>query len=99
MPGVGQQRAFQAAFPDGLLLKFPRSSSEILRDFKWLRSYRYGIMHLGGGSPADLKQRCEHASSLLGWDAPYAEHVLDLPGLRQDNGEWPAVLETENLSG
>jgi biotin carboxylase len=92
MPSGVMQRAFHAAYPDGLLLQFPKSSSEIQRDFKWLRSYRYGIVHLGGSSPIDLRRRCEHASALLGWTPPYAEHVLDLPGLSGTDGDWPDVL-------
>ena len=42
------------------------------RDFKWLGSHRYGIVHLGGRDAADLRRRCEAASALLGWPAPYA---------------------------
>lgn len=99
MPGPSDQRAFGALFDDGLLLQFPKLTSEIQRDFKWLRSYRYGIMHLGGDNPADLRQRCETASALLGWVAPYAEYVSDVPGLSADSAAWPGALETENLSG
>jgi hypothetical protein len=43
------------------------------RDFKWLGSYRYGILHLGGRDTADLHQRCTTASALLGWPAPCPE--------------------------
>jgi len=99
MPAASGQRAFHAAFADGLLLQFPKLTSEIQRDFKWLNSYRYGIMHLGGDNAADLKQRCEKASELLGWVAPYAEYVSDVPGLSKDSADWPGALETENLSG
>ena len=54
MPAASGQRAFHAAFADGLLLQFPKLTSEIQRDFKWLRSDCFGIVHLGGDSPADL---------------------------------------------
>lgn len=94
MPGPARQAAFRKTYPDGLLLPFPKSHGEIQRDFKWLRSYRYGIMHLGGDSPADLKRRCEHASSLLGWLPPYTEHVRDLPGIAAADGDWPTSLGT-----
>jgi hypothetical protein len=96
MPMASEQRAFYAAFPDGLLLQFPKLPRQIQRDFKWLDSYRYGIIHLGGDNPADLRRRCEHASSLLGWTAPYVEYATDLPGLSADSDDWPAALETEN---
>ncbi|MDJ0871860.1 MAG: ATP-grasp domain-containing protein [Gammaproteobacteria bacterium] len=95
MPTASQRRAFRAASPDGLLLQFPKSSSQIQRDFKWLGSYRFGIVHLGGGSPADLARRCEHASAVLGWTAPYVEDATDLPEFTETGAAWPA---TENAS-
>ena len=98
VPTVNQRRVFNAAFPDGLLLEFPKSPSQILRDFKWLGSYRFGIVHLGGDSPSDLAQRCEHASSLLGWTAPYIEHPADLPGFSGSAEALAAVTVTENAS-
>ncbi len=57
-------------FPDHLLLQFPKTGHSLQRDFKWLGSYRYGIMHLGGKDEADLHERCQRASALLGWAAP-----------------------------
>jgi biotin carboxylase len=73
LPSVGQTQAFQNAFPDALLFPYPKSAGSIARDHKWLGSYRYGITHLGGTDAADLRARCEAASALLGWEAPYAE--------------------------
>jgi len=99
MPTVSEQRAFSVAFPDGLLLQFPKSASQIRRDFKWLGSYRFGIVHLGGDSPADLARRCKHASSVLGWTAPYVEYATDLPGFTHNGDAWPAAMGTENASG
>jgi len=98
MPSASKQRAFSTAFPDGLLLQFPKSPSQIQRDFKWLGSYRFGIVHLGGDSPADLARRCEHASSALGWTAPYVEHATDSPGFSENGDAWPAAMGTENAS-
>ena len=71
-PSAHQQRQFAAAFPDGLLFSFPKPRGSMARDFKWLGSYRYGIVHLGGRDAADLRARCESASALLGWPAPFA---------------------------
>jgi hypothetical protein len=98
MPAASAQRAFRVAFPDGLLLQFPKLSSQIQRDFKWLGSYRFGIVHLGGDSPADLWRRCEHASSVLGWTAPYVEHATGLPRFRENGDAWSADMGTENAS-
>ena len=72
MPSGKRQTALAKAFPDAMLFSFPKNRSQIARDFKWLGSYRYGILHLGGRDAADLEARCEAASALLGWPAPYA---------------------------
>lgn len=70
MPSRARQAAFHAAFPDALLFRFPKPRGSMTRDFKWLGSYRYGIVHLGGRNMADLRQRCQQASELLGWPSP-----------------------------
>jgi biotin carboxylase len=77
LPTGAQIKAFSAAFPDALVFPYPKSAGSIARDYKWLGSYRYGITHLGGRDAADLRKRCEEASALLGWDAPY----LDKPSV------------------
>lgn len=74
MPNADQAAQFSAEFPDGLLFPFPKDAGSILRDFKWLGSYRYGIVHLGGKDAADLQNRAARASALLGWPSPYIEH-------------------------
>ena len=74
MPSRAQQAAFERAFPDALLFTYPKSGHSLERDFKWLDSYRYGIVHLGGRDAHDLRQRCLQASTMLGWpNAPYVE--------------------------
>ena len=79
MPNEGQRAALAQAFPDSQLFCFPKTRGQVLRDFKWLGSYRYGILHLGGTDPSALRQNCERASALLGWPAPYALPVEPLP--------------------
>jgi Carbamoyl-phosphate synthase L chain, ATP binding domain len=74
MPSDAQQLDLAQHFPDHLLLSFPKTGGSTARDFKWLGSYRYGILHLGGQSTADLTARLEAASKLLGWPAPVAEN-------------------------
>ncbi len=71
MPTPAQKANFHRSFPDALLFEFPKDKGQIARDFKWLGSYRYAIMHLGGRDPDDLRERCERASQILGWPAPY----------------------------
>ena len=44
------------------------------------------------------RRRCEHASSLLGWTAPYIDYATDLPGFGQGGDAWTAAIRTENAS-
>ncbi len=73
MPDRAACARLAAAFPDALLFRFPKTQAQIARDFKWLQSYRYGILHLGAADAADLHFRCQTASGLLGWPAPCGE--------------------------
>jgi biotin carboxylase len=75
MPNDGQRARLMRDFPDALLFCYPKSGHSLERDFKWLGSHRYGILHLGGRDVHDLRQRCEAASAILGWPAPYAERA------------------------
>lgn len=71
-PTAVQRQALAEAFPQALLFCYAKDQSETARDFKWLGSYRYGILHLAAADPQQLRIDCEHASALLGWSAPYA---------------------------
>lgn len=73
MPRPAQQAALARSFPDALLFTYPKSGHALARDFKWLGSHRYGIVHLHGLNEAHLRHRAEAASALLGWTAPYAD--------------------------
>ena len=88
MPGPAAQAGLRQAFPDALLYCYPKSGHSLDRDFKWLGSHRYGILHLGGRDAADLRQRAQQASALLGWPAPYADALHEAALARQpDNGD------------
>lgn len=77
MPSAARQRDLMQRFNDALLFSFPKSTGQIARDFKWLDSYRYGILHLGGRDASDLMARCAEASRLLGWPAPHVHYQTD----------------------
>lgn len=79
MPGAAAQQAFAAAFADGLVFCFPKQGHGLARDFKWTGSHRFGIVHLGGRDRADLRERADRASALLGWPSPYAHGPASLP--------------------
>jgi hypothetical protein len=72
-PSAPQREALASGFPDALLLSFARRGRALARDFRWTGSHRYGILHLGGRDRDHLRQRCEDASALLGWPAPYLD--------------------------
>jgi biotin carboxylase len=79
LPAARQRHALAQAYPGALLFTYPKSADSIARDYKWLGSYRYAIVHLGGQDAADLRRRCEVASVLLGWPAPYTDLPADGP--------------------
>jgi hypothetical protein len=81
MPTPAQEVAVLSRFPDALLFSYAKTPHAVQRDFKWLGSYRHGIVHLGGLNKADLRDRTEQASNLLGWAAPYVD---DAPRNRRD---------------
>ncbi len=74
MPSIAQVARLKSRFPDALLFTFPKDASQRRRDFKWLGSYRHGILHLGGRDADDLRARCVEASAMLGWVPPYSEY-------------------------
>jgi len=74
-PSPEQRARLRQAFPDALLFEYPKAGHALERDFKWLGSHRYGIVHLGGRDAVDLRRRCQQASELLGWPAPYRDEA------------------------
>ncbi len=90
MPAADRRRELMERFADAMLFSFPKSPGQVARDFKWLGSYRHGILHLGGRDARELRARCEEASRILGWPAPYGHHetagglALPLPGLEPE---------------
>ena len=72
-PSGAQMDALNHRFPEALFFGFPKTASQIKRDFKWLGSYRYGIVHLAAADARRLRADCEEASALLGWPIPYAD--------------------------
>jgi len=78
MPTRSRRARLARAFPEALLFTFPKSGQALQRDFKWLDSHRYGLVHLGAVDADELRHRCEVAAAALGWpNAPYADGVAD----------------------
>ena len=81
MPDALRRARVRREFPDALLFFFPRRGGWVARDFKWLGSWRYGIVHLHGRDEHELRERCLRASERLGWRAPYADHWVAAPAV------------------
>lgn len=69
-PAAAQVARLRAAHPGSLLLPMPKQGGSLARDFKWLGSHRYGVLHLGARDAVELHRCAERASRLLGWPAP-----------------------------
>ncbi len=89
-PGDAQVASFKRAFAEGLYFSFPKDGHALDRDFKWLGSHRYGIVHLGAHSEGELREKCLRASAQLGWPAPYADQLNVYNPQR-----WPALAALE----
>ena len=77
MPNPAQRARLAREFPDAMLFMYPKSAHALARDFKWLGSHRYGIVHLGGRDAGDLRRRCEAACAVLRWTAPCTPYGVD----------------------
>ena len=66
-PSAARRDAFVRTFPDGLMFSFPKTGSALARDFKWTGNHHYGFVHLGARDRAQMLDRAEQASALLGW--------------------------------
>ena len=97
MPSPEQQADVLRRFPDALLFCYPKTGHALERDFKWLGSYRHGIVHLGGRDAADLRERTEQVSRLLGWVAPYVSDTLTGPRGEPLPCTVPPNLQASNL--
>jgi hypothetical protein len=75
-PTSRRLRSFAGRFPDAWLQAMPKQGRGLARDFKWLGSHRYGVMHLGGADPMDLHERYHRACALLGWPVAEARDAL-----------------------
>ena len=99
MPDNARLSTLKQAFPDALLMPYFKSVADAQRDFKWLGSCRHAILHLGGVDSADLQRRCEAASTLLGWPAPYAHHHSPCPTAPHRAAPLPVALHQSPSHG
>lgn len=75
-PQRHQRALLASAYPDAVLMSYPRSASDVIRDHKWLGSSRHGILNLGGADPQDLSAAAKWPATC--WAGPSAApHRLD----------------------
>lgn len=79
MPTPWQRHRALAGEHEPMLLTFPKAGGSLRRDFKWLGSHRYAVLHLGGRDEHDLRERALRVSTALGWPAPYADAAAPRP--------------------
>ncbi|MFM9883114.1 MAG: acetyl-CoA carboxylase biotin carboxylase subunit family protein [Burkholderiales bacterium] len=98
MPSAAQEAQFARQYPEAMLFCYPRRGHALERDFKWLGSWRYGIIHLDGRDQHHLRERCLQASALLGWRAPYLDQLHLSGAADQTPYEMVAKLNKEILA-
>ncbi len=60
-----------APYPDANLMLYFKKGSQLKRELKWLGSYRYAVLNLGGINRSDLFERCYSISHKLQFDYPF----------------------------
>jgi hypothetical protein len=67
-PSRSQIRSALAPFPDAALMLYLKRGASLAREMKWLGSYRYAVLNLGGRSTQDLFDRYERIRRGLAFD-------------------------------
>jgi hypothetical protein len=57
VPGPAQIASVNERYPDARLMLYLKRGASLAREMKWLGSYRYAVLNLGGTSTEDLHQR------------------------------------------
>ena len=67
-PSRAQVERFVAEQPDAKLMLYLKRGAALAREMKWLGSYRYAVLNMGGMSPGDLVARYRAACRQLAFD-------------------------------
>ena len=68
-PSPDQIRLLGENYPDACLMLYLKRGATLAREMKWLGSYRYAVLNLGGQSPSDLRDRFHRICRQLALDA------------------------------
>jgi len=68
VPGQAQIESVHRRYPDARLMLYLKRGASLAREMKWLGSYRYAVLNLGGASTEDLHQRYDDIRRRLAFD-------------------------------
>ena len=68
VPGQAQIESVHQRYPDARLMLYLKRGASLAREMKWLGSYRYAVLNLGGASTEDLHQRYDEIRRELSFD-------------------------------
>jgi biotin carboxylase len=71
-PTRAQLERVRRDYPDARLMLYLKRGAALAREMKWLGSYRYAVVNMGGGSIDDLQQRFQALRRTLFLDADLA---------------------------
>ena len=66
-PGPAEFEQLRQFDPDAQLLLFKKRGNELKREMKWLQSYRYACLNIGGESEDSLMEKYREASRIAGF--------------------------------
>jgi hypothetical protein len=69
VPSRAQILRLSESYPDARLMLYLKKGASLAREMKWLGSYRYAVLNLGGDSPSDLHDRFHRIRRQLAFDA------------------------------
>ena len=68
VPKPSQIESVHQRYPDARLMLYLKRGASLAREMKWLGSYRYAVLNLGGASTEDLHQRYDEIRRELSFD-------------------------------
>lgn len=68
VPRAAQLESVQQRYPDARLMLYFKRGASLAREMKWLGSYRYAVLNLGGANAADLHHRYDEIRRVLSFD-------------------------------
>lgn len=69
VPSRDQIRTLREIYPDARLMLYLKKGASLAREMKWLGSYRYAVLNLGGHTANDLHDRFHRIRRQLAFDA------------------------------